>query len=293
MEKKTDKYYQDVWYKRYWQGFVAFMKTIPESKANAIYIAVGFFVILIAFMEYKVFESTYIATGDLILSLSVLGVTAAGGIISEVFLHRNKKANDDQLSTANNLFNMSLIASAVAGFGVWAQTRGADAVRLFGNEIPLPKFSEFVFVMITIVTVVDILMLRSYIRNDVDAKHARNVERVQSRRRSAELETDESLIEFEAEVERKVKKTLKIEQKRKQVRDSLTTMYGGNIPADVLKAAMLELDKIQKADALADDDGDGKANENDSTFNFKRNVMPAMAKDVESPQDENPPKRQR
>jgi hypothetical protein len=70
-------------------------------------------------------------------------------------------------------------------------------------------------------------------------------------------------------------------------------MYGGNIPADVLKAAMLELDKIQKADALADDDGDGKANENDSTFNFKRNVMPAMAKDVESPQDENPPKRQR
>jgi hypothetical protein len=272
----ADKYYPDIWYKRYWKDFVAFMRSIPESKANAIYIAVGLFVILIAFMEYKVFESTYVATGDLILSLSVLGVTAAGGIISEVFLHRNKKANDDQLSTANNLFNISLAASAVAGFGIWAQARGADAVRLFGNEIPLPNFSEFVFTMITIVTVVDILMLRSYIRNDVDAKHARNVERVESRRRAAELETNESLIEFEAEVERKVRKTLKIEQKRKQIRDSLTALYGGNIPDDVLEAAMMELDKIQKADAQAGDKG--MSNESDSMF--PRSAMLVMSKDI-------------
>jgi hypothetical protein len=274
-----DKYYPDIWYKRYWKSFVAFMRSIPESKANAIYIAVGFFVILIAFMEYKVFESTYVATGDLILSLSVLGVTTVGGIVSEVFLHRNKKANDDQLSTANNLFNMSLAASAIAGFGIWAQARGADAVRLFGNEIPLPNFSEFVFTMITVVTVVDILMLRSYIRNDVDAKHARNIERVESRRRATELETDESLIEFEAEVERRVKKTLKIEQKRKHIRDSLTALYGGDIPADVLKEAMTELDKIQKTDARAG--GEGVSNENNSTFT--RRAMPVMAKDINQP----------
>ena len=268
----TDKYYQKNVFYRGLDKFIGFMKAIPQSQANAIWIAVAFFVILIAFMEYRVFESTLSITGDVVLAGSVLFVTAVGGIIAEMFLHRNKKATDDQLMAANWLFGISLVASAIAGFGVWAQTSGNETINLFNRyAVTLPQFADFVFVMITAVTVIDVFILRWYIREDVDMKHTRNVERVESRRRTAELETDESLIEFDAELERKVKKTLKIETKRKQVKEELTKMYGGNVPADILRKAMNALDGIQRSDDYADDDNDGVRNREDTTYNPKSN----------------------
>ncbi len=281
----TDKYYQDNVFKRSFSGIIDFLKKLPESRANAIYIAVGFFVILIGFMEYKVFESTYSTTGNLVLSLSVLSVTAFGGIIAEVYLHRNNKATDDQLMAANWIFGISLIASAIAGFGIWAQSSGATVVDLYYLQFAIPDFTDFVFIMITVVTIADVLLLRWYIREDVDMKHTRNVERVQSKKRTAELETDESLIEFDAELERKVKKTLRIETKRKQVKAELTSMYGGQVPADILKKAMDDLDNIKRADDEADDDKDGIANKNDNTFNKKNmSLRPAYNLDQNPPQ---------
>jgi hypothetical protein len=106
---------------------------------------------------------------------------------------------------------------------------------------------------------------------------------VQSKKRTAELETDESLIEFDAELERKVKKTLRIETKRKQVKAELTSMYGGQVPADILRKAMDDLDNIKRADDEADDDKDGIANKNDNTFNKKNmSLRPAYNSDADA-----------
>lgn len=262
----TDKLYRKNVFKRSWDGLIGFMKSLPQSKANAVYIAVAFFVILIAFMEYKVFESTYSLTKDLILSISVMGVTAFGGVIAEVFLRRNSKANDDQELAADWIFYISLAASAIAGFGIWAQSSGNGTVNVGKFTIALPQFADFVFLMITLVTIADIFLLRWYIREDVEAKHLRNVERVQNRKRASVLATDESLIEFEAEVERKVQKTLKIERRRQELITSLKTMYGGAVPDEVMKKAMADLDAIKIADDMADDDKDGIQNKDDGHF---------------------------
>lgn len=264
----SDNFYKDNFLKRFWKGVVTFLKKLPESRANAIYIAVGFFVVLIGFMEYKVFESTYSVTGDIVLSLSVLSVTAFGGIIAELYLHRNKKATDDQQFAANIIFGVSLVASAVAGFSIWAQTSGTSTVDLYFFKFTLPAFTDFVFMMITVVTVADVFLLQWYIRGDVDMMHTRKVERINSLKRSAELSTDESLIEFDAELERKIKKRLKIETKRVNVKAELSKMYGGTVPADILRQAMDDLDNIKRADDEGDDDGDGVSNKNDNTFSM-------------------------
>lgn len=263
----SENLYRKNFMQRGWQGLLTFMRSLPESKANAVYIAVAFFVVLIAFMEYKVFESTYTATGDIVLAASVLSVTAVGGIVAELILKRNSKASDDQLIASDALFYLSLIASAIAGFGVWAQTSGTNEVHLLDYTISLPRFADFVFVMITAVTVADVFLLRWYISEDVDAKHRRNVERVESRKRASELNTQESLIAFEAEVERKAKKTLMIEARRKSLKDELTRMYGGQVPPEVLRKAMADLDAIKATDDAADDDRDGVNNANDTTYN--------------------------
>jgi len=133
-----------------------------------------FFITLIAFMEYKVFESVYSMTGDIVLSVSVLGVTAFGGVLAETILNRNTKATDDQRLASDWLFNISLAASALSGFGIWAQASGMAEVNFWIVRVALPDFAQFVFGMITIVTITDILLLRWYIREDVDMKHSRN-----------------------------------------------------------------------------------------------------------------------
>lgn len=286
----SDKLYQKNIFKRSWDSFVLFMKSIPQSKANAVYIAVGFFVVLIAFMEYKVFESTYSLTKDLILSISVMGVTAFGGVIAEVFLRRNSKATDDQELAADSIFYISLAASAIAGFGIWAQASGNGTVNVGNLRIELPQFADFVFLMITVVTIADIFLLRHYIREDVDAKHRRNVERVQNRKRSSVLATDESLIEFEAEVERKVQKTLKIESRRQELVKSLKSMYGGSVPADVMEKAMRDLDAIKVADDLADDDKDGIKNKDDNTYNMPMRISYAAEEKGVSLNPSKPPR---
>ena len=275
--------YQKAIQYRIWDNIKAFFAKLPQSKANAVYVAVGFFVILIAFMEYKVFESTYFITGNIVLSVSVMGVTAFGGIVAETILKRNSKANDDQIQAADALFYISLFASAVAGFGVWAQSQGVTNVTFFKLSVALPEFGQFVFVMITLVTIIDIFILRWYISEDVDAKHQRNVERVNSRKRAAELATDESLIEFEAEVERKARKTLKIEKRKQELKQELTRMYGGDVPANVLADAMKKLDEIKTSDDLADDDGDGVANKDDNTYNAPLKLANTYASEAEKP----------
>ena len=269
---------------RIWKRVVGFLKSVPQSKANAIYVAVVFFVVLIAFMEYKVFEAMYSSTGDIVLSVSVLTVTAFGGVVAETILHRNPKATDDQRLAADVIFYISLIASAIAGFGVWAKASNMQAVDLYYIQFALPDFSRFVFGVITVVTVLDVLLLRWYIRSDVDFAHGRRMAEIANERRVAGLESEESLVAFEVEVERKAKKLLKIEHKRREVREELTRIYGGNVPASVMEDAMRKLDAISKLDDEADDDGDGIANKNDTSYNPKKHAVEGVRKPQNSMQ---------
>ena len=238
-------YYQDNWIRRGWNKFVNAMRSLPDSQFNAISFAVGAFIVLIAFLEYKVFESVLGLTRDTILAASVLTVTAFGGVLAEIVLHRNKSATDDQLWAADTMFYVSLITSAVVGFGIWAQASGVGAVDLIWFSVSIPDYASMVFVVITAVTIVDVLLLRQYIRSDVDAVHKRNVARSESKKREADLKIDDSLIDFDAQVKLKSEGMLRIEARRKQIREELTKLYGGHVPPEVMAEAMRKLDEIK------------------------------------------------
>lgn len=253
-----NQYYKENMFKRGMSKVSSVFKALPTIKFDAVAGAIGFFVLLIAFLEYKVFESTYGLTGDIILSISVLSVTAFGGVFAEIVLNRNEDATDDQLLYAEWIFYISLITSAFAGFGIWAQTSGFNTVDLWVIQFSIPEFRSTVFVLVTIVTVADILLLRSYFRKDVKAVHARNIARSNSKKKQADLNMEDRMIDFDVEVKTKAEQVLKIARQRKLAQDELTKLYGGHVPADVMNYAMRKLDSIMKEIETGEDlNGDG------------------------------------
>lgn len=240
----SETYYKENFIRRIQHKVITTLKQLPEVQFNAVWIAVAFFVILIAFFEYKVYEATLTQTGDFILSISVLTVTAAGGLIAELFLHRNKKATEDQRMIADTIFYISIVTSAVAGFAVWAQSSGTSTIYMLWFTFTLPAYGQFVFTTITIVSVIDALLLRSYIRGDVDNQHSRDVNVIDSQRREADLQVERDLMQFRTKVKTTSERRLKIEQERAKLRSDLNEIYSGNVPSDVMAKAMQELDSI-------------------------------------------------
>lgn len=251
-------YYKDNFFKRGWSAITGFFKGIPSMRIDAVAGAIGFFVILVAMLEYKVFESMYGMTSDIILTASTLLVTAFGGVYAEVVLRRNESATDDQNLQADAIFYISLVTSAVIGLGAWVQAIGLQEVKIWKYTFSLPEFSQLAIAIITIVTIADILILREYFRGDVKAQHKRKVAQSNSKKVQAEFQVEDKLIEFEAEVKGKTEQILRVEKRRKEVRENLTSLYGGSVPADVMKLAMNKLDEIMQEIKTGDDvNGDG------------------------------------
>jgi len=239
-------YYKENMFKRGWNAVTGFFKGIPSMRFDAVAGAIGFFVILVAMLEYKVFESMYGMTRDIILTASTLLVTAFGGVYSEVVLRRNATATDDQNLQADAIFYISLATSALIGLGAWVQAIGLETVRIGDFYLTLPEFSQLAVSVITIVTIVDILLLREYFRGDVKAQHKRKIEQSNTKKIQADFQVEDALIEFEAEVKSKTEQILRVEKRRKEVRENLTSLYGGSVPADVMKLAMRKLDEIMQ-----------------------------------------------
>ena len=239
-------YYKDNFIKRGWNAVTGFFKGIPSMRFDAAAGAIGFFVILVAMIEYKVFKSMYGMTRDIIMTASTLVVTAIGGVYSEVVLRRNATATDDQNLQADAIFYISLATSALIGLGAWAQAIGLDTVRIAQWYFTLPEFSQLAVSIITIVTIIDILLLREYFRGDVKAQHRRKIEQSNAKKMQAEFAVEDRLIEFEAEVKGKTEQILRVEKRRKEVRENLVALYGGSVPPDVMKLAMLKLDEIMQ-----------------------------------------------
>lgn len=239
-------YYKDNIFKRSWDKVTGFFKGIPSMRFDAVAGAIGFFVILVAMLEYKVFESMYGMTRDIILTASTLLVTAFGGVYAEVVLRRNASATDDQNLQADAVFYISLATSAIIGLGAWVQAIGLQAVVIGKFVLSLPEFSQLAITIVTIVTIADILLLRAYFRGDVKAKHKRKIEQSNTKKVQADFQVEDKLIEFEAEVKSKTEQILRVEKRRKEVREDLTKMYGGSVPSDVMALAMRKLDEIMQ-----------------------------------------------
>lgn len=241
-----NKYYKENIFKRSWNRITGFFKGITNKQFDAVAGAIGFFVLLVAMLEYKVLRSMYNLTGDVILTASALLVTAFGGVYSEVVLRRNENATDDQNMWADWIFYVSLATSAFVGFGAWAEAIGMSVINLWFVQIPLPEFASLAITVITLVTIFDILTLRAYFRADVNAVHRRNVAQSNSKKRQADLNIEDQLIEFEAEVKAQSEQILRVEARRVEVRQELQAMYGGRVPEDVMNNAMKKLDEIMQ-----------------------------------------------
>ncbi len=253
-----NKYYQKNFLKRGLESIHSFFKKMPTKRFDAVAGAIGFFVILVAMLEYKVFESMYGMTGDIILTISTLIVTAFGGVYSEVVLRRNEDATDDQDMQADWIFYISLATSAFVGLGAWAQAMKINALDLYFTTIAIPDFAQASIVVITLVTIADILILRSYFRGDVNAVHRRNISRSNSKKKQADLQVEDSLIEFDAQVKSQTEQLLRVEARRREVRSELQKMYGGRVPDEVMQSAMKSLDNIMREIQTNKDlDGDG------------------------------------
>jgi len=246
-----NKYYKENMFKRGLQKFTDLFKKVPTMKFDAVAGAIGFFVILVAMLEYKVFESMYTMTGDIILTASTLLITAFGGVYAEVVLRRNEKATDDQNMYADWIFYVSLITSAFIGLGAWMKAIGI-------TFIDLSSFGEISVAVITLVTIFDILTLRAYFRGDVGAVHRRNLAASESKKVQADFQIADKLIDFEAEVKGSTERILIIAARRKEIREELSSLYGGRVPDDVMKAAMDKLDLIMEEEKTGKDiNGDG------------------------------------
>ena len=242
-----NEYYKENFFKRTWRGVGDFFKKIPTRKFDAVAGAIGFFIVLVGMLEYKVFESMYGMTGDLILTASTLLVTAFGGVYAEVVLRRNEKATDDQNLLADWIFGISLLTSAFVGLGAWAQAAEIDSVNVgFGIILSIPEFRQMSFLIITAVTVADILILRAYFRGDVDAQYRRDTERANSDRRDADLKVEKKLLDFDTQVKTKTEQLLRVESRRREVRGELERLYGGRVPTEIMTQAMQELDLIMR-----------------------------------------------
>jgi len=241
-----NKYYKDNLFKRGINKIRDFFKQAPAMKFDAVAGAIGFFVVLVAMLEYKVFESMYGMTGDVILTLSTLLVTAFGGVYAEVVLRRNEDATDDQNLQADWIFYISLCTSAFIGLGAWMQAVGINEIDLYFTTLSIPEFSRTSIFIITVVTIFDILILRAYFRGDVNAVHRRNIAQSNSKKKQADLQVEDKLIEFEAQVKADTEQLLRVEARRKEVRKELTDMYDGRVPNEIMQNAMAKLDMIMK-----------------------------------------------
>lgn len=254
----NNQYYKPNIFARGWQKIVSLVKNTKAAKFDAVSGAIGFFVILVAMLEYKVFESMYGMTGDIILTISTLLVTAFGGVYSEVVLRRNEDATDDQNLYADWIFYISLVTSAFVGLGAWAQAINLSEINLYFVSITLPDFAATSVAIITLVTLADILILRAYFRADVNAVHARNIAQANSKKKQADLKVEDALIDFEADVKAQTEQILRIEARRVEIRAELNRMYGGRVPPEVMESAMKKLDEIMKEVKTGNDDnGDG------------------------------------
>lgn len=280
-----NNYYKDNFFKRSVRRIAELFKRIPTMKFDAVAGAIGFFVILVAMLEYKVFESMYGMTGDLILTASTLLVTAFGGVYAEVVLRRNEDATDDQNMFADWIFYISLVTSAFVGLGAWAQAAGIEAVDLGFRSLTLPEFSRTSFLIITIVTLADILILRAYFRADVNAVHRRNISRSNSKKRQADLQVEDKLIDFDTQVKSKTEQLLRVEARRRVVRVELEKMYEGRVPPEVMTEAMRELDNIMREIKT------GKDLNQDGHVGFQPSRQFAQESKVMEivPKEENPP----
>lgn len=241
-----NKYYKENFFKRSVKMVTDFFKSAPSMKFDATAGAIGFFVVLVAMLEYKVFESMYGMTGDIILTASTLLVTAFGGVYAEVVLRRNEDATDDQNMLADAVFYISLATSAFVGLGAWMQAVNIQVINLGGYSFSIPQFSQISIVIITIVTIADILILRAYFRGDVNAVHRRNVAQSNSKKKQADLTMEDKLIDFDVQVKTDAEQILRVERRRKEVRDELQGLYGGKVPQDVMAKAMGVLDTIMQ-----------------------------------------------
>lgn len=241
-----NKYYKENFFKRSIKKVTDFFKSAPSMKFDATAGAIGFFVVLVAMLEYKVFESMYGMTGDIILTASTLLVTAFGGVYAEVVLRRNEDATDDQNMLADAIFYISLFTSAFVGLGAWMQAVNIQVINIAGYVFSIPQFSQTSIVIITIVTIADILILRAYFRGDVNAQHRRNVAQSNSKKKQADLTMEDKLIDFDVQVKTDAEQILRVERRRKEVRDELQNLYGGKVPQDVMAKAMSVLDTIMQ-----------------------------------------------
>jgi len=241
-----NKYYKENFFKRSIKKVTDFFKSAPSMKFDATAGAIGFFVVLVAMLEYKVFESMYGMTGDIILTASTLLVTAFGGVYAEVVLRRNEDATDDQNMLADAIFYISLATSAFVGLGAWMQAVNIQVINIAGYSFSIPQFSQTSIVIITIVTIADILILRAYFRGDVNVMHRRNVAQSNSKKKQADLTMEDKLIDFDVQVKTDAEQILRVERRRKEVRDELQNLYGGKVPQDVMTKAMSVLDTIMQ-----------------------------------------------
>lgn len=270
-----NKYYKENFFKRTVKKVTDFFKSAPSMKFDATAGAIGFFVVLVAMLEYKVFESMYGMTGDIILTASTLLVTAFGGVYAEVILRRNEDATDDQNMQADAIFYISLVTSAFVGLGAWMQAVNIQTIQIAGYSLTLPQFSQMSIAIITIVTIADILILRAYFRGDVGAQHRRNIAQSNSKKRQADLTMEDKLIDFDVQVKTDAEQILRVERRRKEVRDELQNLYGGKVPQDVMTKAMSVLDTIMQEIKTGEDiNKDGQ---------LGLPMRPAFAKETQQP----------
>ena len=246
-----------VWYKRWWNNLSNSFKGNDKNTNFVRWLCVALatlmFILLVGSAEYKVFEALYTATGkDIFLTASALLVTGVSAVISEI-LHGNPANTPDQSFETGTLFFANLFVAAILGLAAYANAAQTN-ISLIGYSVNFGGLINIAYILIVIMTAIEILVYRDYFNRDVERTYSNRMAKISARQRESELDTQESVAMVQEKAQRKARKILAVEVARAEVRKTLIEEYDGSVPNDVMNRAMAEIDNLE----LSDEDTDGR-----------------------------------
>jgi hypothetical protein len=264
---------RDVWYKRAWNSFSNSFKgsenTNNVSRGLSVLLATFMFILLVASAEYKVFEALWISTNkDFFLTASALLTTGVSAVFAEI-LHGNPAATKDQKWWMSTLFIVNLVVGAILGLAAYLNA-GQSSINFLGYSVNFGGLINVSYGLIVLMTASEILIYRHYFNEDIQRKYAARKAKIFATQQEAQLETEESVAQLQADAERQARRILVLADAKKTVRDRLTEDYGGKVPDYVLQQAMNEIDSLNKHQNNNFNNGNQQHNSNNQQNNNHR-----------------------
>jgi len=225
------------------------------SSSNATSLTTVLFYTLLCAGEYKVFESSMILTkNNWELSLSVLLTTGVSAAIAERAF-QNPKATPNQQTIATIMWVLNIFTAGLFGFISFVlagKNLAYDITLLPGISFNIDGASSVLFLLVSVLTIIEIFAYRAYSDLDIDVAAKRRMAKLYETGRKADLDLAQARQEQDTEIKISHERKLALVEDKLNTIQRLSDKYNGKVPNNVLEEVMSELTgvKISKVENL-------------------------------------------